>query len=491
MTQCRVIAMSFLPTLHATVARQPDATAIFYRNERISYADLQARWLSAADYLRAKGVREGMRVGITLTQSPDYCVFALALAQLGAVTLNLSPALAAAERRDLCERFAVDLLVSCWPGLEDAGLPCIALTEQIHSRVGAISPTAFPPPAAQAPFRILLTSGTTDAPAGVVQTYEAASLRMTRMSAPFEADTCLLASDLNIASSLIPVLGTLCAGGRVVFATEYSAEDVVNVMERFAVTRLMMVPVQAAGLAHYLAGRQQTLPALKHVCLVGATPAPPVTDLLRAKLTPNVHVVYGVTEIGVIALATAAELVGKPACVGRVAPWARIEVVDGAGAPLPPNEVGTVRVAVDGMIADYVGEPQARTSRFEGGWFYPGDLGWIDAAGYLFIDGRQDDVLNVGGNKVRPEAVESVLRGFPGVTDVAVFVDRTVRGDSQLVAAYVSPEIIDVKDIGPYALERLGWLAPQCYMRVDELPRTESGKLQRRKLHGSLIKHGV
>ncbi len=137
---------------------------------------------------------------------------------------------------------------------------------------------------------------------------------------------------------------------------------------------------------------------------------------------------YGATETGTIAFAPAQMIADVPGAVGFVTPGAEVEIVDASDNPLAAGKEGIVRTRTAQMVDGYVGNPEATARAFRNGWFYPGDIGSLTADGMLLIRGREASVLNIGGDKVKPELVEEALTAFAGVDQAAAFIAQERHG---------------------------------------------------------------
>jgi acyl-coenzyme A synthetase/AMP-(fatty) acid ligase len=224
------------------------------------------------------------------------------------------------------------------------------------------------------------------------------------------------------------------------------------------------------------------LPTLKHLRLVGATPPAALLGKLREHCTPNVCVPYGLTELGPISMADGETLSRHPDSAGRVYPWARVEIVDALGQPVPAGVSGEIRVVVDAMPAGYYLPDDDADGKFREGWFYPGDRGRVSADGLLFVEGRIDHILNIGGYKISPEKVEATLAEYPSVIEAAVHIDVAADGESRLLAAIVQAPGASLDGLAEFGRQRLGIMAPHTYRVVENLPRNSMGKLLRDRL---------
>jgi fatty-acyl-CoA synthase len=160
-----------------------------------------------------------------------------------------------------------------------------------------------------------------------------------------------------------------------------------------------------------------------------------------------------------------------------------VEIVDDADRALGPGQEGLVRVRGPYSVSAYHGRQDQSDSPFRTGWFYPGDTGSLTPDGLLLIAGREQTVVNVGGDKIRPETLEATLSAFPGVEEIAVFCVKSDLGIDQLCAVVVPRKFYDKKALETYCLEKIPRaFIPASFVTVSELPRNEMGKVDRQRL---------
>jgi acyl-coenzyme A synthetase/AMP-(fatty) acid ligase len=240
-------------------------------------------------------------------------------------------------------------------------------------------------------------------------------------------------------------------------------------------------------LARVPAGRRDLLPHLR-VLRIGSSF---VSDSLRQRatqaLSPNVYVIYALNELGIASVSRPADFVSgrtRPGSVGRPPSLIELQVVDANGTPLPAGNVGLVRVRGPGLIDGYADDPAASAKAFREGWFLPGDLGVLSPQGELVFAGRADQMMITDGINIYPAEIENTLMSHPGVRDAAAYPVASELHHQVPVCAVVLREdaATHADALVRWARERLGARAPRAVVVVPEIPRNESGKLQRAEL---------
>jgi acyl-coenzyme A synthetase/AMP-(fatty) acid ligase len=474
--------MLLIDRILAAVDRTPEATAIVHGDAPMSYRMLLACLSNAVRDLHGAGVRPGQVVALTMTQSPLHLVTFLALARLGAIVLPVSTVMGPAERAALVRKFGATLAIAdrVVPPVEG----CASLVVQGVRARGTETRLDYSgfAPGPDDGLRIALTSGTTGLPKGVMQTHGMFSVRLDRLFCGEPREPRVIPPNLAISIALNLALFALCEGGTVVIPMGYANEIFFDAIRRHGVTLVPIAPAHLAIMLQALPGGGPAFPSVTQLRLLGATPSARLLDLARERFSTHVYLPYAMGEVGTVSMATPEMLARWPGTTGRVSPGARLEVVDAGGRAVAAGVTGEIRVAVDGMPGGYLGADAGDRTRFRDGWFHPGDRGHVSAEGLVFVEGRTDEIINVGGRKVAPQFAEAVLEEFPGVAEAAVFaVEAGVEGP-RLAAAVVASGPLDLDALHRHAFARLEVVAPVRYFIVSELPRNDLGKLVREGL---------
>jgi long-chain acyl-CoA synthetase len=226
--------------------------------------------------------------------------------------------------------------------------------------------------------------------------------------------------------------------------------------------------------------------SLHHV-IHAAAPCP--SDVKRAMIEwwgPVIHEFYGSTESGAVTFATSEDALKKPGTVGKISPGAELRFVGDDGRVLGVGEIGEIysRIATNPDFT-YHNKPDKRTEIERDGFITSGDVGYIDADGYVFICDRKRDMVISGGVNIYPAEIEAVLHGIPGVHDCAVFgVPDADFGEALM--AVVEPRsgaVLDVSEIRARLKAALAdYKVPRHVEIRSELPREDSGKIFKRRL---------
>jgi o-succinylbenzoate---CoA ligase len=426
-------------------------------DEAWSYRELDARVDAAVAALRQRGVQPAERVGLHAPNSLAYVLAVHALMRLGATLVPLNTRLTQTEIE--------------WQQ-HDAQLSHVLDAAAVDDLLNA-------PPAApyardydlDAWHCIMYTSGTTGRPKGAILTYgnhwHSAQASAENMGAEPE-DRWLACLPLFHIGGLAIVLRSVWYGTAAIIHERFDAERVNRAIEQDGVTIVSVVSTMLQRMLDQRAGRPY--PKALRCVLLGGGPAP--LPLLETALQLGAPVIqsYGLTEAA--------------SQVATLAPEERLRKVGSAGKPLKNMRL---RIEPDGEILidgpavspGYLHQPP-RT-----GWLRTGDLGYLDADGYLYVLDRRDDLIVSGGENVYPAEVESALRAHPAVEDAGVRgLEHAEWG--QTVAAFVQLRrgaSASEADLTAFCRQRLaGYKIPRHFRFVEQLPRNAAGKLLRREL---------
>jgi fatty-acyl-CoA synthase len=480
--------------LRRTASRRPDRVALVDAAEpsrRWTWAELFGAAAAGAHRLAATHV-PGSTVAIWAPSDPAWVVLELSCALAGLLVQPIDPAqepeavVAALGRTGAVTLAVAGDPAACPIAPGDVDLPSlrevIALGTERRGPVAASLPAVTPAMGAL----VLPTSGTTGRPKAARLSHRAvtadAQLVAARMGLRAD-DTWLTVMSLHRSGGCgTTVVGCVATGATMVCSPTWAAADVLDLLADTGATVLSAFPRALHALVGIL-GRRPTPHSVRLVQTGGAPVSPDLVRSVGALLGARMSVVYGLTEASPVLTQTdQGDPTDDPAAsVGRPLPGTELAVRDaGTGAAVAPGAVGEVVARGPQIMDGYIGDPAATSSAIDGdGWLHTGDLGWLDAAGRLHVEGRADDVIERDGRRWLPGPVERVLAAMPGVED-AVVVNSGSAGD---VVAFVRPRPGDELDEatlrGAVAVACGEERVPDRIVVVDDLPALPSGKVRR------------
>ena len=204
---------------------------------------------------------------------------------------------------------------------------------------------------------------------------------------------------------------------------------------------------------------------------------------LRNRITENLQAGYGTTETGAIAFTDPYDIQDDES-VGLSLPGIEIRIVSPKKKALNNGEQGEITIRCRGMFREYLGNSELTNSRLEDGWFYTGDIGYIDNKQRIHLCGRSDDMFVFNSMNIYPQEIESQIREYPSIADVAVLPKSSSSHGNIPVALIVFDKNIKPKlpDLKKYVKKKIGVRSPRQYIIVDEIPRNTAGKIARSKV---------
>ncbi len=462
--------------------RHPAAAALIALDRVWTHRELGVAVHAIARRLLDSGVQPAQRVGVSMMQTPLHLMTLLAIARIGAVSVPLHVAFPPTRRLALARRYEVRAIVSGRSEFRLDGVPFIDLSSVDLGAAVAPLPAWRGKP--DDPCRIVLSSGTTGESKAVMYSYRHMldRTRDTIQSFMVDSRSRFMPMDLNFAVGFVYAMGAMLEGGAVVLGRTGNADEMFHQVRLHAVTHWMLSPSIAAQIARWLPDDDTHFPTLIQLRIVGAKPGRELLETLFARFTPNVFEHYGLTEMGIAAVATPELLRRVPDTAGRILPSFGVQVVDEDDRPVPAGQTGHLRLKTPWMLDGYYENPEKTAYHFRHGWYYPGDLAHIDTDGLLFLTGRADDVINVAGAKFDPHEIQQGLQAHPMVREAAAFALPQPDGNAALAAAVMVAGHVSVDELHAWARVQLGLQCPDRLFIVDDLPRTPTGKIQRERI---------
>lgn len=476
----------------ATVESRPDAVAVVWQGTSYSYRQFAATVQGAADRLSSLGLAEGDAVVVALDNGPGLAAIYLAAAELGLMVAAIG---AGTPQRDVFAAIEVTR-ASAFVGV-DAGGDSFApdhyrrLTGRelrawrfrdadLAATPGQAVALGKGPSRLSLNYILTMTSGSTGDPKPIVLTQEVKVKRSLLGARDLyglsNGEVVLVASPMYHSLALRLTLLPLITGGTAVILPRFNARAWLEAVQKHRVTFTIAVSSHLEQLAPMAAGYD--LSSLK--CIVSSSSL--LRDELKAKclqlLKCDFHECYGTSEVGIATNLTAEDARRKLSSVGKALPYVDLAILGEDGERVRPGNIGEIAIRSETMFGGYFNRPEMTARSVRAGYFLSGDLGWVDAEGFLHLSGRKKDVIIVGGSNVFPVDVERVIRDVSGVRDVAVIGVADPRfGEAILAVIEAGPECV-VRDVRRACLENLSdFQQPAAFEFVENLPRNAMGKI--------------
>ncbi len=485
--------------------RFPDRPCLVWEGETITYAELDRRAAATAAGLRALGIGRGAVVALLLYNCPEFIEAMFAASRLGAIVMPINWRLAGDEVAYIATHAGARLVISepelapladaARPHLPDARFVSVGGAPAGFTPFGALRAAGEAPPiepvAGDDVHRLMYTSGTTARPKGVMITY--ANLHWKNIAHVVEfgitgADRGLACGPLYHVGALdLTTTTVLYAGGTVEIQRKFEADRVLDALERHGISNVWLAPAMVNQLlAHPSLGRRD-LSGVRLIIDGGEKmPLPLIERLGRAFPNAWFADAYGLTEtVSGDTFLDKRKTVEKIGSVGKACLHLEVAIWDEQDRPVAPGALGEIVLRGPKVFKGYWKDPDATAAAFRGGWFHTGDIGYLDADGFLYIVDRKKDMIVSGGENIASLEVERVLYEHPAVLEASVVGRPDPRWGEVPVAFVVlrAGMTAGAEELLEFCRARLArFKTPRAVRFVDALPRNPSGKVLKRVL---------
>jgi long-chain acyl-CoA synthetase len=479
--------------VRATAACQPDQVALICEDRRVGYAELELRIRRVANWLRAHGIARGDRVAMLSKNSIAYVEAFFGTLAAGACAVPL-PTLASPEALALmlADSRARRVFVSreCRGSLP-ADTPCIDLDDaHLFDAASSAVPDVEIQPDDE--FNIIYSSGTTGTPKGIVHSHATRNAFISDLrNFGFGSGAInLLSTPLYSNTTMVAWLPSMCFGATNVLMPKFDAQAWIELSERERVTHAMLVPVQYERILREPALATADLSSMMLKLSTSAPLRPETKRAIIDRLPGALVEIYGLTEGGVTTILLASAYPEKLESVGQPAPGCEIKIIDDAGNELGPGQIGEVVGRSKFMMKGYENRKDATDAMLwrdsAGAVFYKsGDVGRLDADGFLYLLDRKKDMIISGGQNVYAVDIENVLSKHPSVAEVAVIGVPSERWGETPIALVVleAGAAIEAEALCAWTNQRLSKHERISALEIrTELPKSPLGKTLKREL---------
>ena len=501
-----------------------DTVFLVENDQRLTYADVfrQADGLSA--WLAGPGgVKKGDRVAIAMRNRSEWLISFIAIVQIGAIAVLINSRGAGVDMKAALEDLDPALTIADdrrAAALKEAGWTGRVLHEGDEWQAALKGGQGWNPASVEIspddPSCVLFTSGTTGRAKGAVLSHRGiitgmmngqfgGALLMSRMArqygVPLEAITANVPKPVNmLVFPLFHVSGlssmfltSLLLGGKIIIVQRWDPAEALQIVGREKVTSLSGVPTMLWDVLHRAKLGDADLSSLGTISIGGqATPMNLLEEVRQNFPTAILGTGYGMTETcGGISLAMGDDYLCRPQSSGFVLPTTQMRILDDQGNDLPPGQTGEIAVRGVAVMLGYWNRPEDTAAALNDGWLKTGDVGYVDADGYVFVVDRKKDMIISGGENIYCAEVERVISHMPDVLEVITFGLPDERMGEKLVAVItVRPgSTLDADMVRAHVTEELAaYKAPvDVHIGTELMPRNATGKIEKRHIRAQWL----
>ena len=483
-------------------ARQtPDRCALKYRGLEISYAAFNDRIQVAGGWLISRGIGAGDVVAVLMKNSAAFLDIAFAVSHIGAVFLPINFRLSSDEVAYIVENSGARLLIADEEFSSTAAGPASVafVDEAAQANATLLGPDAGPAPMHRVLpsdlMRLMYTSGTTDRPKGVMLTYENFYWKTTdqAMVLSLNRDTRLLVTGplYHVGALDLPGIAVLWQGGMLSILRDFDAGQCLKAIEADRLNGAWLAPVMTTSILACPDHHRYDVSSLQWV-IGGGEKTPEARIRTFAEVFPKARYIdaYGLTEsFGGDTFMEPGFEIEKIGSTGRAIAHVEIEIRDDAGHAVAPGVAGEICLRGPKVTPGYWKDPEKTAASFFGDWLRTGDIGHLDADGFLYLTDRKKDMIISGGENIASSEVERVIYELPEVREVAVIGMPDAQWGERPVAvvALADGAALDLPGLQTHCRSRLAaFKVPRELIVRDQLPRNPSGKVLKRVLRAEL-----
>jgi fatty-acyl-CoA synthase len=480
----------------------PERVALIYGGQQVSYAELSDRIGRLAALLAERGVGADTVIACVMKNSAAFIELAIAVSHVGAIFLPINFRLAREEISYIVAHSDARLVFADSEfGAEVEGLEDVTLLDeaaQHDSRTLVATSRETPAMAVRAPedlFRLMYTSGTTDRPKGVMHSYNNFYWKCMEhvVTLGLSAEERLLVAGplYHVGAFDLPGVAVLWLGGTLCILRDFDAAAVLATIEREKLTGVWLAPAMLNMVLSSPVRTRHDVSTLRW-CIGGGEKTPESRIRAFGGVFPGARYIdaYGLTETcsGDTFMPAGMEL-AKIGSTGRPTPHLELEIRTADGIAVAPNIEGEICLRGPKVTKGYWRDPAKTSASFWGDWFRTGDIGYLDADGFLYITDRVKDMIISGGENIASSEVERVIYQLPQVREAAVVgVADPKWGERPVAVVVIDPgQSLDYASLAAHCRAHLaGFKVPDRLVLRDSLPRNPSGKVLKRALREEL-----
>ena len=464
-------------------------TAIIHSNTKYTYKKIWSLIEGVCEILISKGVGKGDRVGLSMKDNPLHLIAHFSVAAIGGVIVPIDHRWTDKEKQNTSITFKIKLIITDQESPKN--IKSITLKESDISE--KFSPSHHIDLAYDKELLISLSSGTTGKPKGAILSHDNLYQRFESQwrSIGFDRNDCFaLLTPLFFGAGRSFAMSMLVVGGMVEIAPPpHKPEEIIQILKKRYISATFLPPTLLRRLIPFSLSSKPMFSQL-HYLIYSGEPlhSEEVLECLN-KISSNLTGYYASSEGGGISLIKPKELREFSNTVGSPIHQTEIKIVDDTDSIVGKNEIGKLKYRGPGVATKFIDDKGNESSTDkDGGWFAPGDLAIMLPSGHIELVGRGDDVIIRGGINIYPNEIESILSKANEIKEVIVIGHKDGKFGEKIIAFVETTNDFDPKKVLDYCKEYLApYKIPEKFIKMDSLPKKESGKIDKKQLKQSLI----
>ena len=464
---------------------QPNKVAIIFEDKCITFGEIQQRTNRISSFLSQKGCIKGDIIGVQLSKGPLFLEIILAALQLGVAIVPLNDSYTEEEVMFYARDAEIKIMISERKYDDLNWISTLEIEDCINEQHIEIQQNKYNVDDSDLAV-LLYTSGTTGKPKGAYLTHKNLWANIEGLYSAWcwsEEDVLLHMLPLfHVHGLFVAAFGTLRAQATMILERKFNLNRFFVCIPKYKCSIFMGVPT----MYHRIISDQRETFDFSTIRLFTSGSAPLPIDLhkkFKKQFGLSILERYGMSEVGIV-LSNPYNGEKRIGSVGFPICNIQCRIVNDLGLDVSIGEVGELLHKGPSVISKYFRRPTESKKNIRDGWLYSGDLAYQDEQGYFYIVGRSKDLIISGGLNIYPREIESVLRQFKGIRDVAVIgIPNEEWGESVAAVVICNQETINEEDIRHFIAEKCSkYKRPRHYFYVQEFPRNAMGKVQKAKM---------